>query len=198
MMRSNRKILPLSPRLILIFLRGLRRAFKGLQIRDVTKISSCQENTKSTRGIRQLGISFGSIFLLSSYERSWGHIIEAREMGWGLYLRGIVTRTGEALPNKLLIAAILNKIPFKPDQNKYYRNYNYCIMHWMVLFPINSTIHLLNKITRSWRNFHCVLWVLLGQRKDKGNSESNSSKLYTGLTRGINLGFSETAHLLLP
>ena len=119
-------------------------------------------------------------------------------MGWGLYLRGIVTRTGEALPNKLLIAAILNKIPFKPDQNKYYRNYNYCIMHWMVLFPINSTIHLLNKITRSWRNFHCVLWVLLGQRKDKGNSESNSSKLYTGLTRGINLGFSETAHLLLP
>ena len=118
MMHSNRKMLPLSPRLILIFLRGLRRAFKGLQIRDVTKISSCQENTKSTRGIRQLGISFGSIFLLSSYERSWGHIIEAREMGWGLYLRGIVTRTGKALPNKLLIAAILNKIPFKPDQNK--------------------------------------------------------------------------------
>ena len=72
--------------------------------------------------------------------------IVAREMGWGLYLRGIVTRTGKALPNKLLIAAVLNKIPFKPDQNKYYRNYNYyCIIHRMVLFPVNSTIHLLLK-----------------------------------------------------
>ena len=30
--------------------------------------------------------------------------IVAREMGWGLYLKGIVTRTGKALPNKLLIA----------------------------------------------------------------------------------------------
>ena len=89
-----------------------------LELHNVTKISSCRENTKSTQGIRQLGISFGSIFLLSSYEKSWGHIIEAREMGWGLYLKGIVTRKGKALPNKLLIAAVLNKIPFKPDQNK--------------------------------------------------------------------------------
>ena len=55
--------------------------------------------------------------------------IVAREMGWGLYLRGIVTRKGKVLPNKLLIAAMLNKIPFKPDHNKYYRNYNYCIIH---------------------------------------------------------------------
>ena len=46
--------------------------------------------------------------------------IVARELGWGLYLRGLVTRTGKALPNKLLIAAILNKIPFKPNQNKLY------------------------------------------------------------------------------
>ena len=30
--------------------------------------------------------------------------IVAREMGWELYLKGIVTRTGKALPNKLLIA----------------------------------------------------------------------------------------------
>ena len=74
--------------------------------------------------------------------------IVASEMGWGLYLRGIVTRTGKAHPNKLLIATVLNKIPFKPDQNKYYRNYSNRIIHWLVLFPVNTTIHLLNKITR--------------------------------------------------
>ena len=34
--------------------------------RVVTKISSCQVNTTSTRGIKQLGISSGSIFLLFS------------------------------------------------------------------------------------------------------------------------------------
>ena len=32
-------------------------------IRVVTKISSCQVNTSSRRGIKWLGISFGSIFL---------------------------------------------------------------------------------------------------------------------------------------
>ena len=32
--------------------------------RDVTKISSCQVKTTSRRGIKQLRISFGSIFLL--------------------------------------------------------------------------------------------------------------------------------------
>ena len=31
--------------------------------RDVTKISSCRVNTTSRQGIKQLGISFGSIFL---------------------------------------------------------------------------------------------------------------------------------------
>ena len=36
----------------------------------VTKISSCQVNTTSRRGIKLLGISFGSIFLLFSYESS--------------------------------------------------------------------------------------------------------------------------------
>ena len=38
--------------------------------RAVTKIC-CQVNT-SRRGIKQLRISFGSIFLLFSYESSWG------------------------------------------------------------------------------------------------------------------------------
>ena len=33
-----------------------------LTYRDVTKISSCQVNTTSRQGIKQLGISFGSIF----------------------------------------------------------------------------------------------------------------------------------------
>ena len=33
----------------------------------VTKISSCQ-----VKGIRQLAVSFGSIFLLLFYESSWG------------------------------------------------------------------------------------------------------------------------------
>ena len=36
--------------------------------RAVTKISSCLVNTTSRQGIKQLGISFGSIFLLFSYE----------------------------------------------------------------------------------------------------------------------------------
>ena len=40
--------------------------------RAVTKISSCRVNTTSRRGIKQLGISFGSIFLLFSYESSRG------------------------------------------------------------------------------------------------------------------------------
>ena len=38
--------------------------------RAVTKIC-CQVN-KSRRGIKQLRISFGSIFVLFSYESSWG------------------------------------------------------------------------------------------------------------------------------
>ena len=41
-------------------------------IRDVTKISSCWVNTTSRQGIKQLGISFGSIFLLFSNESSQG------------------------------------------------------------------------------------------------------------------------------
>ena len=42
------------------------------EVRVVTKISSCQVNTTSRLGIKQLGISFGSIFRLFSYENSGG------------------------------------------------------------------------------------------------------------------------------
>ena len=37
-------------------------------LRAVTKISSCRVNKTSKRGFKQLGISFGSIFLLFSCE----------------------------------------------------------------------------------------------------------------------------------
>ena len=40
--------------------------------RVVTKISSCQVNTTSRWGKKQLGVSFGSIFLLFSFESSRG------------------------------------------------------------------------------------------------------------------------------
>ena len=43
-----------------------------LDIRVVTKISSCRVNTTSRRGIERLGISFGSIFLLFSNKSSRG------------------------------------------------------------------------------------------------------------------------------
>ena len=39
----------------------------------VTKISSCRVNTTSRRAIKQLGISFGSLFLLFSNEGSRGN-----------------------------------------------------------------------------------------------------------------------------
>ena len=42
-----------------------------LLTRAVTKISSCQVNTTNRWGIIQLGISFGYIFLLFSYEKCW-------------------------------------------------------------------------------------------------------------------------------
>ena len=41
-------------------------------VRVVTKISSCRRNTTSRRGIKQLWVSFDSIFLLFSNESSWG------------------------------------------------------------------------------------------------------------------------------
>ena len=44
---------------------------KHKNARVVTKISNCRVNTTSRGEIRQLGISFGSIFLLFSYESIW-------------------------------------------------------------------------------------------------------------------------------
>ena len=41
-------------------------------IRVVSKISSCRVNTTSSREIKRLGISFGSIFLLFSNKSSRG------------------------------------------------------------------------------------------------------------------------------
>ena len=46
--------------------------------RVVTKISSCRVNTTSRRGIKRLGISFGSIFLLFSNKSSWGHSLSSQ------------------------------------------------------------------------------------------------------------------------
>ena len=47
---------------------------------DVTNISSCRVNTTRKWGIRQLGISFGFIFSLFSYESSWRpYLWEPRE-----------------------------------------------------------------------------------------------------------------------
>ena len=43
--------------------------------RVVTKISSCRVNTTSRREFKQLGISFGSIFLLFSNKSSHGATI---------------------------------------------------------------------------------------------------------------------------
>ena len=43
-----------------------------MSIRVVTKISSCRVNTTRRRGIKRLGISFGSIFLLFSNKSSRG------------------------------------------------------------------------------------------------------------------------------
>ena len=52
---------------------NLRCKSKGLiDIRVVTKISSCRVNTTSRRGIKRLGSSFGSIFLLFSNKSSRG------------------------------------------------------------------------------------------------------------------------------
>ena len=46
----------------------------AIVLRVVTKISSCRLNTSNRQGIKQPGISFGSIFLLFSYESSRGNL----------------------------------------------------------------------------------------------------------------------------
>ena len=48
--------------------------------RVVTKISCCWVNTTSRQGIKQLMISFGSVFLLFSNATSWGHV---HNSSWG-------------------------------------------------------------------------------------------------------------------
>ena len=52
-------------------------------IRVVTRISSCRVNTTSRRGIKQLGVSFGSIFLLFSIESNRGHVNSSRRKSPG-------------------------------------------------------------------------------------------------------------------
>ena len=49
--------------------------------RVVTKISSCWVNTTSRRGIKQLWVSFGYIFLLFSFKVAGGLIHSSREGG---------------------------------------------------------------------------------------------------------------------
>ena len=52
--------------------RGIMKGMQEACVRVVTKISSCRVNTTSRRGIKRLGISFGSIFLLFSNKSSRG------------------------------------------------------------------------------------------------------------------------------
>ena len=49
-----------------------KKLVSDIAYRVVTKISSCRVNTTSRRGIKRLGISFGSIFLLFSNKSSRG------------------------------------------------------------------------------------------------------------------------------
>ena len=45
---------------------------ENLPMHHTTKIISCQVNTSSRKGIKQLGISFGCILILFAYESSYG------------------------------------------------------------------------------------------------------------------------------
>ena len=49
-----------------------------VDFRVVTKISSWRVNTTSRQGIKRLGISFGSIFVLFSNKSSRGHSLSSR------------------------------------------------------------------------------------------------------------------------
>ena len=50
--------------------------------RVVTKIPSCWVKTTSRWGIKQLGVTFGSLFLLFSNKRSRGHVHSTRVNPW--------------------------------------------------------------------------------------------------------------------
>ena len=74
-MGGGRKLLPVTTFTVAKRKPEKNSGFYGIRTlnrRAVTKISSCQVNTTSRRGIKELGISFGSIFLLFSYESSRG------------------------------------------------------------------------------------------------------------------------------
>ena len=66
---NNKFVMKSSPGISLVFNYIIK--IKNVVInRVVTKISSCWVQTTSRQGIKQLGISFASVFLLFSYESS--------------------------------------------------------------------------------------------------------------------------------
>ena len=78
--------------------------FVKIFFRVVTKISSCWVNTTSRRGIKRLGSSFGSIFLLFSNKSSRGPLSQQpgkipgpRLLMTTLYLYKIFVRTNETV-----------------------------------------------------------------------------------------------------
>ena len=89
----------------------------------VTKISSCQVNTTSRRRIKQLGISFGSIFLLFCDERSRGPRSQ---------------QPGEIPGPCLLMTALLM------GDNANYRFTSNCVI------PIKSVFYTVKKCTVAW------------------------------------------------
>ena len=62
----------IKARLKICFFHSSARKIHLSTCRIVTKISSCRVNTTSRQGIKRLGISFGSIFLLFSNKSSRG------------------------------------------------------------------------------------------------------------------------------
>ena len=57
-----------------------------VEVRDVTNISSCWVNTTSRREIKQLGISFGSIFFCFPMKVAGSMFLVARGNPWSLLL----------------------------------------------------------------------------------------------------------------
>ena len=95
--------------------------------RTVTKISSCWVNTTSRLGIKQLGISFGSIFLIFSYESSRGpHSLQPGEIP-GPHLLMIALNPTRVCGLSLLLVLILALRGFlgtldlpSPRKNQYF------------------------------------------------------------------------------
>ena len=93
------------------------KRFTTLWIRDFTNVSSCQVYTVSRRGIKQLGISFGSIFLLFYYESSLGTTFI---VAWGnsnpwLLTTVLLTLTKPQLSNRGSHAVTAKKYSKKGD-----------------------------------------------------------------------------------